>query len=270
MQEYLRKNAIREGLDALGFHGLMLFFCCGWFFLLWGVRIQTLLAGGAFYGLCLLIRRKTRDGRLFQKEKKLRRRIGGELKLESMLMEPAGQAHFECAMYLSLSENFALERITDAGVLCRKGEESMLVSFLQLPFSEKVGARDVLLLQKAAQALPAGQVYLCVPCPIGEDARKQGEGPVNVRFVERDTLIAHLGAAFPATDRQLVELGRQNKRKLPLKQAGWVLFAPEKAKRYALYGGLLLFLYTLTGLFYYAVPGLLCLLLFTVSHCRRR
>lgn len=270
MQEYLFKHPLRDRLDALGFHALMLFLCCGWFLLLWGLRLQSLLAGLGFYGLCLLVRHKTRDHRLARKEKKLRRRIGGEMKLQSLLMQPGAHAHFECAMLLSMQENFQLERMTEAGVLCRKDGRLMLVSFLQLPSSEKATARDVLHLQQAAKALLATEVRLCVPCGLGMEARAQGEQEIPVHFLEREGLIALFGAAAPATDAQLVALGRQKKKKMPLQKLGQVLFAPEKSKRYALYGGMLLLLYTLTGLLYYAVPGLICLSLATISHCRNR
>lgn len=270
MQEYFLKNAFREKLDGVGFHLLVLLLCCGWFALLWGLRLQALLAGLSLYILCLLVLRKTRDHRLQQKEQKLRRRIGGEMKLESLLFLPGEEAHLETVLLLSLAESLSPERLVRQGILCRKEKERVLVSFLQVPACEKVTARDVLSLQQAARAEGAGQVLLCAPCGVESGAENQCEKEVPVRILERDALIALFGAAAPATDQQLVQLGKSRKKALPFHRLWPLLFHPAKTRRYALYGGLLLFLYLLTGFLYYALPGLICIVLATIGHCRNR
>lgn len=270
MQEYFMKNPVREKMDALGFHLLMLLVCCGWFALLWGLRLQALLSGGALYLLCLMVRHKTRDHRLQQREQKLRRRIGGEMKLESLLFLPSDEAHLEAVLLLSLGENLSPVRLSPCGILCQRGQEQVLVSFLQVPLCEKITARDVLSLQKAARAEGAGQVLLCAPCGVTEGAQAQCEQEVPVRILPRDTLISLFGTAAPATDQQLVQLGKRRKKPLPLGRLLPILFHPAKTRRYALYGALLLFLYLMTGFFYYALPGLICIALATIGHCRNR
>lgn len=269
MQEYLWKNAFREKADAAGFLLLSLFLCCGWFILLWGLRLQSLLAGLSLFGLFCLLRRQTHAGRLLLREQKLRRAIGGKMHLESMLLLPAQKAHFEMALLLSQQENLRLERVVKEGILCKKEEEMLLLSFLQFPFTDALSARDVLRFQQAACREGAQGVLLCVPCSVTDEGRAQAESAPPVCFVEKDRLISLLGAAFPATDSQLVALGKTRRKKLPLKSISHAIFQPAKARRYALYGAMLLLLYTLTGLFYYALPGLLCIALATVSHCRR-
>ena len=119
-------------------------------------------------------------------------------------------------------------------------------------------------MQEKAKAL-----WLCVPCSIGSDAQTQGEKKLPVRLITREQLIHLLGSASPATDRQLVALGKERKKQVPFKKVLRIIFQPDKARRYALYGLLLLFLYTLTGLPYYAVPGVICVSFAAVSRCFR-
>lgn len=267
MQEYLWKNSFREKMDALGFHFLLLTLCCGWFLLLWGVGLPSFLAGGCLYVLGLLLRHETRDHRLARKEKKLRQRIGGQLKLQQLLFQPPREAHFEAAMLISVAENLTLVRMLAKGVFCKKGEKTLLVSFMQLPSGEKLSGRDVLLLQQAAKKEKAEEVWLCVPCGISEEAHQQAEEEMPVRFIGRDRLIALFGAVSPVTDSQLVAIGKKRKKHLSLRYILHIIFQPEKARRYALYGGMLLLLYALTGLFYYAIPGLICVFFAAFSRC---
>lgn len=267
MQEYLLKNSFREKMDAAGYYLLVLALCCGWFLLLWGVRLQALLAGLGLWGLCLMLRHKTRDHRLAKKEQKLRRRIGGEMLLEKLLFSAPEKAHFEGALHISLAENLMLERMTAWGVLCKKEEKRILLSFFQAPSCETLTARDVLSLQRAALQEEADALWLCVPCAIANDAQAQGEKKLPVRIINREQLIHLLGSAAPATDRQLVELGKERKKPVPFKKVLRIIFQPQKARRYALYGLLLLFLYTLTGLPYYAVPGMICVSFAAISRC---
>ncbi len=269
MQEYLLKNSFREKMDTIGYYLLVLSLCCGWFLLLWGVRLQAFIAGLGLWGLCLMLHHKTRDHRLAKKEQRLRRRIGGEMLLEKLLFSAPNKAHFETALHLSLAENMMLERMTGCGVLCKKGQKTMLLSFFQAPACETLSARDVLLLQRAALQEKADALWLCVPCAIDSAAQAQGEKKLPVRFIDREHLIRLLGNAAPATDRQLVELGREKQKRIPFKNVLRIIFQPQKARRYALYGLLLLCLYMMTGLGYYAVPGVICVFFAAISHCFR-
>lgn len=267
MQEYLWKSSFREKMDGLGLHVLMLMMCMGWFMLLWGLRLQSLLAGLAAYGLCLAVRRQNRHSRLARKEKKLRQQLGGEIQLESLLLQPANRACFALAMLLSVAEDMELKRMGQQGVLGWKGGETVFLSFLQVPFSGEVTARDVLLCQQQARQEGAASAWLCVPCPVTEGARQQAREGVPVRLVEKARLVQLLGAVCPATDRQLVALGKRKKAHAPRARRLTDILRPQKAGRYALYGGLLLILYEVTGLLYYAFPGLVCILLAAFSRC---
>ena len=118
MQEYLQKTHLSVVMDEVGAWLALLSGSLGLFMLLWGIRPMAVLAGLAAFTLCMLLRTRTREKRLRQKEARLRRRIGGEMKLEAWTTCPPRQAHFETALLLSGCRPLVLERMTDSGVLC--------------------------------------------------------------------------------------------------------------------------------------------------------
>ena len=270
MQEYLQRSRFGEAMDALGSRILLFFLCLGWFILLWGLRLPALTAGVSLFVLFMLIEKKTRDARLARREKKLRMRLGGELFLEKLLMEPPARAHFESAAVFSAAYPLTLIRAGDQGVLCTLRKDPVLFSFLQLPVFSLANATHVLSLQRCAQEMGAKKLILCVPCKISPDAHKQAEGPVPAAFLDRSVLIAHFGAACPATDEQLVELGKRKKTPLSPACLLSLIFAKERAQKYVMYGLLLLLLYFLTHLLYYALPAMLCFFLAAGCHCYPR
>lgn len=263
MQEYLHRSRLGEALDALGLRALLLLISLGWFIALWGVRPSALTAGAALYGLLLMLYKKTRDGRLARREKRLRARIGGELALERLLTVPPERAHFEIVLLLSLKTPLVLLQAGEEGVVCSLRGKRTLVSFIQLPAEDQLDARLVLEKQRQARALRAEGALLCVPCPVSPGAQRQAQGEIETRFFSREALIALLGAQNPATDAQLVSLGRRAR--APRRWRGTAL-EEKRIPRYLLYGGLLLGMYLCTGAPFYALPGVACLLLATA--CR--
>lgn len=270
MQEYLEQSALSRVMDAAGLQLLMLLLCPLWFILLWGLSLPALAAGAALYLLWLILYKKRRDGQLRQKEKRLRLRIGGELALERMLTEAPHKTHFETALLLSLSGPMKMERIAEDGVLCRREGKRVLVAFCPLPISDELDARTVLRFQQAVRKEQAEGGILCLPCGVSPKAREQAESEPPVHILSRDRMIPLLGRQFPATDEQLIALGRRRKRKNALKK--WLprVLDRQRSGRYALYGGLLLLLYLITGLLYYALPGLMCIALSAACRCTRR
>ncbi|MBQ9263521.1 MAG: hypothetical protein IJ189_04840 [Clostridia bacterium] len=266
MQEYLQESRFREVMDGLGVRFGVLALCLGWFMLLWGVTAPSLFSGIALWLLIFLLRRKSRDGRLKRREEKLRRRIGGEMAIERLLLTPPRRAHFETAMVLSQRYPLTLLRAGDKGVLCQLREEKALVSFCQLPTCATVSAGDVLSLQREARELGAARAILCAPCGISAQAQTQSGGEIPVAFLSRDALISLFGRANPVTDAQLVALGKRRRQQRP---SQWlpVILNEQRMGRYAFYGALLLIMHLLTGLIYYAVPGILCLCLAAGCRC---
>ena len=270
MQEYLEQSAVRQFMDAAGLRLLMLALCLGWFILLWGLSLPALTAGGALYLLWLTLHKKRRDGRMAQKEKRLRLLIGGEMALERMLTEPENKTHFEAALLLSVTCPLKLTRIAENGVLCEEQGKRVLVAFSSLPVSDALDARIVLRFQQAVKKEQAEGGILCVPCGISETAREQAGNEPPVRILPREKMIRLLGRQFPATDEQLIALGRRRKRKSALKKRLPRVLDRQRAGRYALYGGLLLTLYLITHRFYYALPGLVCVGLAAACRCTGR
>ena len=269
MEEYLHNSRLGEAMDALGFSLAVLAGCVGWFVALWGLRLPALTAGAALYILVLLIRRKSRDGRLMRREKRLRARIGGEMALERLLTAQPDRAHFEMAMLLSMRYPLALLRSGEEGVVCSFKGELLLVSFFQMPAGSQISAENVLRLQRETRRQRAQRGVLCAPCAISAEARRQAAGEIPVTFLSRDTLISLFGGANPATDAQLVALGRRRRAQKPKGWLRWVL-DPRRAARYGFYGLLLLGMYLFTRLLYYALFGLLCVGLAAASRCTRR
>lgn len=270
MQEYLEQSALSQFMDAAGLRILMLFLCLGWFIFLWGLSLPALTAGAALYLMWLTLYKKRRDGRMAQKEKRLRLLIGGELALERMLTEPESKTHFETALLLSVTYPLKLERITEDGVLCTDQGKRVLTAFSPLPTKDELDARTVLRFQQAVRRERAEEGILCVPCGISEKAREQAANEPAVRILSREKMIRLLGRQFPATDEQLIALGRRRRRKNALKKRLSQVLDRQRAGRYALYGGLLLLLYLITHLFYYALPGLVCVGLATACRCTGR
>lgn len=267
MQDFLQKSPIRELMDEIGFLMLAGALCLLWFIFLWGVTLPALLAGIALWLLALLLRRKSRDGRLKRREQALRRAIGGEMAIDEMLLLPPCEAHGETAALLARRAPIRVLEVSDAGALCELRGEKVLLAFCQLPAACAVGARDVLALQRAVRTRQAHRGVLCAPCEISPAASAQASGGIPVTFLSRDTLISLFGSARPATDRQLVALGKRKKHR----PAAWLptILNPRRATRFLGYGALLIAMHLLTGLVYYAVPGLLCLCLAAACRCVR-
>ena len=266
MQEYLHRTRLSSLMDGIGFHFAAL--TCGimWFALLWGLRLSAVTAGLSLYALILLIRSRTRDSRVKRKEKQLRERIGGELALERLLLSPREQANFEAAMLLSLRAPLTLLRTGEEGTLCSLRGEKLLISFVQSPQCDTIQPGQVLALQRGVRRMKAQSGVLCAPCGISQKAKDQAEESVPVRFIDREKLIRLFGRVNPATDEQLVALGRRKKSRPAV---GWlrVVLDRQRARRYFCYGGLLLLMYQFTHLIYYALPGLICVCLAAVSRC---
>lgn len=261
MQEYLHRTRLGGLIDGIGLHFFIFLLGQGWFLLLWGLCLQGVLAGAALYGLIMLIIRKARDGRTLRREKQLRLQIGGEMALERLLTVQPEQANFEIVMLLSLRYPLTMLKAGPDGILCTYQGKRVLICFHQIPASMQITAEHVLTLQRNVRANRGDRGILCAPCPLSAGAKEQANGEIPVSFYPRDSLIRLLGSANPATDAQLVALGRR--KRAALAKGKWLahMLSPGKAPRYLLYGLLLLGLYLLTHLPYYVLPGLCCLLL---------
>ena len=259
MEQYLRRNRLSEALDALGMAVLLYLLATGWFVWLWGLSLPSILAGAALGLLLWLARGQWRKRHVHRREKALRSRIGGELMLETMLLAEAREAHFHAAVLLAEKWPITMQSVKEEGVLCRQGEERLLIQCIRMPADGDLSVGDLLAAQRAAKRVGADRAILCVLGKVSAKvAARAEEAAVPLRIIPRDTLLSLAGRYAPATDEQLIELG---KRRRPLQRGNIarLVFRRDKAKRYHLYGLGMLVVYVLTGTRLYAVPGMVCL-----------
>lgn len=273
MEDYLHRRRLRSLIDGAGSRAALIAAGVLWFVWLWGATVPALIAGIALgVLLCRAVteyRRRTLTGR----EAALRRRLGGELLLEEMLLAPPRQAHFQAALLLGEQYPLTMLRVTEDGMLCQSGTDVVLVRCLPVPETVEAGVMDVVACQRACRRQEAARGVLCVTGRVSAKAEAAGEdGLVPVRLIRRETLLTLAGRACPATDAQLVALGKRRRRsRLPdaLRVLSRRTLAPEKAKRYMLYGLALMLLYVVTGLPYYPLPAALLLALSVACRLRR-
>lgn len=261
MQSYLQKAKLSTLLDDVGLRLLLMALGVGWFVYLWGLGVPALLAGLALGTLGQMglnqFRRRTVDKR----EQSLRRRLGGELMLEDMLLAPARQAHFQAALLVGAKYPLTMERVTEEGMLCRSGEERLLVSCIPLPEGAELSKSAIVNVQRACRKHGVSRGVACTTGKVSPKTEAwAAEGCIPVKIIKRETLVKLAGTMSPATDQQLVELGQRKKRLAP-GGTRWAILRRDKAKTYLLYGLGLMTMYILTGMKYYPVPGSVCLVL---------
>lgn len=265
MQNYLRKARLSALLDSVGIRALLFALAVGWFVYLWGLGVPAVLAGISLGMMGQLGLRHLRRQTVDRRAEALRRRLGGEMLLEEMLLAPVKQVHFQAAMLLGAKYPLTMERVTEDGVICLSGGERLLVSCVALPEASDVGQGNILAIQRACRKHGAARGVACVTgrCSARVEARA-AEGSIPVKIIRRDALVKLAGHMSPATDEQLIQLGQRKKR--PAAAGGGVL-RRDKAKTYMVYGFGLMLMYMITGLRYYPIPGGVCLLLAVLCRC---
>lgn len=271
MEQYLKKTRIAGLLDGIGLKIAVFVFADLWFIILWGVTWPAIGAGAALGIMVLLAIRLGKKRTVDTREQLLRQRIGGELAMEALLMADPRKAHFEAALWLSVRYPVQLTRAHDEGVICALGKEKLLVCCLNHHPSDKISCGDLVACQKAGKRLETDRVAACCTAPLTQEANRYAqESQPPVRIIQREQLIRLAGAAAPATDQQLVDLGKRAKRKGSRKE--WVkhVLSPHRSRRYLWYGlGLMVMAY-FTRLPYYPVPGVICLCLAVLSKCYKQ
>lgn len=271
MERYLRRNRLSETLDALGMAALLYLLAVMWFTWLWGLNGESLLAGAALGTLLWTARCQWRRRTVSRREKALRSRLGAELMLEGMLMAEAKEAHFRAALLLAEKWPIRLLSVREDGALCRQGEERLLVQCIRMAEDGELSVGELLAAQRAVRGAEADRGVLCPLGKVSPKAAAKAEAAlVPLRIIPRSTLLAIAGQLAPATDEQLVELGKRRRRMAGQGRLRHMAFQPEKAKRYHLYGLGMLLLYLLAGMRLYAVAGMTCLTMAVLCRSRGR
>lgn len=270
MERYLRRNRLSEMLDALGVAALLYALGTLWFTWLWGLNGASILAGAALGTLLWTGRREWRKRTVAKREKALRSRLGAELMLEGMLMAEAKEAHFRAALLLAEKWPITLLSVKEEGVICRQEEEVLLVQCIRMPEEGELSVGDLLAAQRAIRKAGADRGVLC---PLGKVTpkvvAKAESALVPLRIIPRSMLLAIAGQLAPATDAQLIDLGKRRRRIAGQERYLRMALRPDKARRYHLYGLGMLILYVLTDMRLYAVPGMACLMLAVMCQMRR-
>lgn len=270
MERYLRRHRLSEMMDGVGIAALAYFLGVMWFAWLWGLNVPTLLAGTALGTLLWTARCQWRRHTVDRREKALRSRLGAELMLEDMLLAEPRQAHFQAALLLAEKWPIAMQAVKEEGVICHQGKERLLVQCIRMPADGEFSVGDLLSAQRAVRRL---QVDRAVLCPLGKVSPKVAaraeEALIPLRIIRRETLLTLAGQYAPATDEQLIDLGRRRRR--PAGRSGWIrqIFQREKACRYHLYGTMMLLLHVLTDARLYALMGMICLSMAVMSCWQR-
>lgn len=270
MQTYLRKGRLSTAADDVGLRAVVALMGLGWFIYLWGVTVPSLLAGLALGMMGQLAVTRYRQRTVHMRETTLRRRLGGEMMLEEILLAPPKQAHFQTALLLGERYPLTMERVTDDGMLCTSQGERILIGCAAIPEHCEVSPGQLAAYQRACRAHGAARGVVCVTgkCSAKTEAWAE-EGPIPLRIIRREALLKLAGQAYPATDEQLVALGQRRKRLSPSGSPWRNIIREDKAKRYLYYGVGLVLMYIVTGLHYYPVPGCVCLLLSVMCRVKR-
>lgn len=269
MERYLRRRRLADWVDGLGALAAIYAGAALWFSLLWGLGVPALLAGAALGTLLTMARSLWRSRRVAKREAAMRRRLGAELLLEELLLSTAETAHRRAAELLGRRWPLTVGRVTADGALCRLGAETLLVIYLRTPPDGALSAGDVAGAQRAVRLCGADRGVLCVPgkAPPAVMMRAE-EGPVPLRIIQRETLLALAGELHPATDAQLIALGQRRRRQVK-GGALALVFRRDKARRYFAYGLAMMMIYLLMGVRVYAVAGLVCLTMGTLCRTGR-
>ena len=260
MEQYLRRNRLSELMDGLGVRALIYLLALMWFVWLWGLGIPSLLAGAALGTLGQLAHSRWRRHTVARRERALRSRLGAELMLEDMLLSEPREAHFRAALLLAERWPIALQTVKEEGVLCLQGEEKLLVQCLRMPADGALSPGDLAAGQRAVRRAGADRGVLCVLGKTPPKVLARAEQTcIPLRIISRDTLMELAGQTSPATDEQLVALGKRRRKPAGRGGALQLVFRRDKARRYFTYGLTMVLLYVLTGVRVYAVPGLVCL-----------
>ncbi|MDR1569379.1 MAG: restriction endonuclease [Oscillospiraceae bacterium] len=267
MQPLERPTQISGRIDRVGLRALIFALCFAWFYLLWGKAIQAACAGAALAILWYQAIRYGEQRTLAARETSLRRKIGGQLAVDSLIFQTASNAASNAANWIAHSLPLTDFKQSGDGVIARLGERRVYIECVRKHPSSRVGRDDVLGAVREARALSVDTCVICATCAFAAEAVSLAEDlQPRTRLLGKDALIVLAGAAAPATNEQLQELGRRERGRR-FNASAWKarLLQPGKARRYGAYGLGMLVMLVVTRQWVYSIPSVVCLLLFYIS-----
>jgi len=271
MQPLERPTPLAGKLDYIGLRLLIFALCFTWFYLLWSRLLPALASGGALALLWCLLIHLGQKRTLAAREISLRRKVGGQLAVDSLVLQNAQSAAANVTTWLSNHLPLEMfEQVAD-GVLARSDEKRVYVTCLRKHPSSHAERDDVLHAVRAARTYSAEVCVVCATCAFDSDAVLLAEDlQPRTRLLGREGLMRMAGVVTPVTNEQLQELGKlQRTHRFDSAQWKARLIQPGKAKRYGAYGLGMLVMLVLTRQWAYLIPSIACLLLFFFSRRRK-
>lgn len=245
-----------------------------WFILLWGFSLPSLTAGMALGGLIWLCVRQFGKRITQRREKQMRRIIGGELALKQLLLLSPRHAAFQAALWIAPAFPAELHKALPWGVAGTLHGKSVWIRLIALHESQTVQVQQLV---ECAREIHEGKYESCILCltaPASREALQYAaENTPPIQIIPRKELIDWAGLCSPATDAELSRLSRRKQSRRSAQEWLAVILDASRARRYLCYGLGLGALEALTRTGTYAIPAILCLLLYAgckVVNLRRR
>jgi len=235
--------------------------------MLWGKPIQAAAAGVALGLLWNQVIVYGEKRTLSTREQSLRRKIGGQLAVDSLSFQSAVSAASNAATWISHAVPLNDFEQTKDGVLADSEGKRVYIECLRKHPSSKASRDDVLSAVRNGKAHAADVVVLCSTCSFAPDAiAYSDELTPRTHLLGRNGLIRLAGVSAPATNEQLHELGARTRVKR-FDVAAWKsrILQPGKAKRYCAYGLGMLLLLIITRQWVFLIPSIACIALFIFS-----
>ncbi|MDR1599172.1 MAG: restriction endonuclease [Oscillospiraceae bacterium] len=266
-----RPTPLSGWIDRIGLRVMIIALSVGWFYLLWARLWPALAAGVALAALWMLALHLGEKRTFAAREMSLRRRIGGQLAVDSLALQSATSAAANAATWISGLLPLSDFEQTGDGVIARSEDRRVYIQCVRKHQSSRAGRDDVIGAVRAAREYGVDVCVVCATCPFASEAVLFAEEiQPRTRLLGREGLVRIAGTAAPATNEQLQELGRrQRNRRFDPSLWKERLLQPGKGKRYGLYGLGMLAMLIVTRHWAYALPSAVCLLLFYMSGRRK-
>lgn len=157
-----------ERIDRFGLSLFLFLLCFAFFFLLWGRIAPSVFAASALNALMLppLLRLENRLAQTRRNRKS--RALRAEAAVDALLLRPAQEAALQAFHWLQCEYPLTLLRPRGGVCLCRLGDKSAAVLFLQK--SACAQPDDLLAPIRLAQRFNAGLCFVCGACDFSEAA----------------------------------------------------------------------------------------------------
>lgn len=256
-------------IDRLGLCLLALLLSFAWFFYLFSSLLPAALSAAAMTALILQTVRLGEKRTLDKREMALRRRIGGEMAVDSLLLQTSTSAASNVAAWLTQAISLSGFIPKEDGILAQYEKESVFIACIQQHASTPAGCDATLSCIRNARRENADICVICSTSDFSQEAILLVEDvSPKTRLLGRSGLIHMAGVTVPATDEQLRTLGKRHRRKFKRSIFQARILDPAKKRRYLFYGAGLSLMYLLTRQTIHLIPALVCLLL--VALCRRK